>query len=83
MKDFDLRKYLAENRLLKEDEKDDLKKSYDKGVSSFRYDLTKYILDPKVNAVLDSGLADGDLNDDKLHFSKTKVAVKNLTPTKS
>ncbi len=43
MKDFDLRKYLSENRLLKEDEKDDLKKSYDKGVSSFRSDLSKYI----------------------------------------
>jgi len=83
MNDFDLRKYLSENRLLKEDEKDDLKKSYDKGVSSFRSDLAKYIADPKVKAVLDSGLADGDLNDDKLPFTRTKVAVKNLTPTQS
>ena len=83
MDNFDLRKYLAENRLLKEDEKDDLKKSYDKGVSSFRSDLAKYISDPKVKAVLDAGLADGDPNDDKLPFSRTKVSVKNLTPTQS
>ena len=83
MDNFDLRKYLAENRLLKEDEKDDLKKSYSKGVSSFRSDLSKYISDPKVKAILDAGLADGDPNDDKLPFSRAKVAVAALTPTQS
>jgi hypothetical protein len=82
MENFDLRKYLAEGWIF-EDEKDDLKKSYDKGVSAFRSDLAKYISDPKVKAVLDAGLADGDENDDKLPFSRTKVAVKNLTPTQS
>jgi hypothetical protein len=83
MDNFDLKKYLANNILLKEDEKEDLKKSYSKGVSSFRSDLSKYISDPKVKAVLDAGLADGDPNDDKLPFSKGKVSVKALIPTQN
>ena len=65
MDNFDLRKYLAENRLLKEDEKDDLKKSFQKEVPQFVSDLNKIVNDPKVKAVLDAGLADGDPNDDK------------------
>jgi len=81
MNNFDLRNFLYNNTLLNEDEKEDLKKSYGKDVGSFRADLSKYIADPKVKAVLDAGLADGDEDDDKLPFTSTKVAVKNLIPT--
>jgi hypothetical protein len=79
---LDLRKFLYNNTLLNEDEKEDLEKSYKKGVKSFRSDLAKYISDPKVKAILDgSKLADGDENDDKLPFTSAKVAVKKLIPT--
>lgn len=81
MNNFDLRNFLYNNTLLNEDEKEDIKKSYGKDVESFRADLSKYIADPKVKAVLDAGLADGDPDDDKLPFTSTKVAVKNLIPT--
>jgi hypothetical protein len=80
---FDLRKYLAEGRLFKEDSKDDLQTSMGKDVSSFKSDLSKYIQVPKVKAILDAGLADGDANDDKLPYTPTKLAVKNLIPTQN
>jgi hypothetical protein len=82
---FDLRKYLAEGRLFKEDSKDDLQTSMDKDVPSFRSDLSKYAQDPKVKAVLSMGGEeyDGDENDDKLPYTSTKLAVKNLIPTQS
>jgi hypothetical protein len=83
MDNFDLRKYLAEGRLFKEDAQNDLQTSMDKDVPSFRSDLSKYTQDPKVKAVLAAGLADGDKNDDKLPYTPTKLAVKNLIPTQS
>jgi hypothetical protein len=83
MDNFDLKKFLYNNTLLNEDEKEDLEKSYKKGVESFRSDLSKYIADSKVKAILDAGLADGDIDDDKLPFTSRKIAVKKLIPTQS
>tara|TARA_R110000868_G_scaffold393051_1_gene663959 strand:- start:71 stop:904 length:834 start_codon:yes stop_codon:yes gene_type:complete len=85
MDNFDLRKYLAEGKLFKEDAQNDLQTSMDKDVSSFRSDLSNYTQDPKVKAVLSMGGEeyDGDENDDKLPYTATKVAVKNLIPTQN
>jgi len=79
--EFDLKKYLANNPLLQEADAKDLEKSFKKDVSSFRADLDTYMADPKVQAVLKAGLADGDPNDDKLPYTETPVAVKKLIPT--
>ena len=81
MENFDLRKYLSEGRLLKEEI--DLEKSLAKDVSGFRADLSKAMSDKKVKAVLDAGLADGSDKDDKLPYISTKIAVKKLIPTQN
>jgi len=83
MDNFDLKKYLNKGILLEADEKD-LEKSFKKDVTSFKNDLSTYMTDPKVSAVLKAGLADGDLNDDKLPYTKKpEIAVKKLIPTQS
>ena len=83
MDNFDLKKYLNKGILLEADEKD-LEKSFKKDVTSFKNDLSTYMADPKVSAVLKAGLADGDLNDDKLPYTKKpEIAVKKLIPTQS
>jgi hypothetical protein len=80
---FDLKKYLSNNILLKEDEKEDLEKSFQKEVPQFVSDLNKYVKDPKVKAILDAGLDDGDANDDKLPYTLGTVTVGNLKPTQN
>ena len=43
--------------------------------------LKKIIGDPKVQAVLKGGLADGDPNDDKLPYTRANIPVGDLKPT--
>ena len=43
--------------------------------------MKKIIGDPKVQAVLNTGLADGDPNDDKLPYTRANISVGDLKPT--
>jgi len=77
---------LDNNRLNEEEDApvdDELKQSFSKPVPSFVEDLSKYMQDSKVKAIFQSGLADGDPDDDKLPYSKTNVGVGKLTPTQN
>ena len=66
-----------------EAEAEDLEQSYKKDVPQFVSDLNKYVQDPKVQAILKGGLADGDPNDDKLPYSRAKISIGNLKPTQN
>ena len=86
MKRFNSIKWITENKYGKLNEQDiggDIEQSFDKDVASFTQDLEGYLNIPKVKALLDAGLADGDPNDDKISYSKVLVPVKNLTPTQN
>ena len=66
-----------------EAEAEDLEKSFEKDVPQFVGDLNQYVKDPKVQAILKGGLADGDPNDDKLPYSRGMVSIGNLKPTQN
>lgn len=86
-----LRKYLAALHLnakegfVKEDAEQDVKnlltkvKNYDQFVAQLG-DLAK---DPKVQAFIKSGKADGDQSDDQLVATKAQIPVVNLRPTQN
>ena len=83
MDNFDLKKYLAEGRLLKETPEEEFEDSISKDVPSFRADLAKDISDKDILNVIKKGLSDGDENDDKLPHSKTSIKTSKLTPTQN
>lgn len=81
MDNFDLKKYLTENKLLKETPEEEFEDSISKDVPSFRADLAKDISDKDILNVIKKGMGDGDENDDKLPYSKTSIKANKLTPT--
>ena len=81
MDNFDLRKYLTENKLLKETPEEEFEDSISKDVPSFRADLAKDISDKDILNVIKKGMGDGDENDDKLPYSETSIKANKLTPT--
>ena len=83
MDNFDLRKYLAEGRLLKETPEEEFEDSISKDVPSFRADLAKAILDKDILNVIKKGIGDGDENDDKLPYSKDSIRANKLAPTQN
>lgn len=83
MKKFNINKWQHKYLLKEQTTYGDVAQSFDKDVSSFTQDLEKYLNEPKVKAVLDAGLADGDLNDDKISYTTRPVAVKKLQPTQN
>ena len=83
MKKFNINKWRNKHLLKEQTTYGDIAQSFDKNVASFTQDLEKYLNEPKVKAVLDAGLADGDPNDDKISYTTRSVAVKNLQPTQN
>jgi len=81
MDNFDLKKYLTENKLLKETPEEEFEDSISKDVPSFRADLAKDISNKDILNVIKKGMSDGDENDDKLPYSKTSIKANKLTPT--
>jgi len=76
--------------ILKEDETTDKAVSniaaiFQKGkrVDISQSELENAISDPKVQAVLNAGLFDGDESDDKFPYERTYLKVKDLQPTQS
>ena len=83
MKRFDIHNWQNKYLIKEQTTYGDLQKSFNKDISSFTQDLERYLDEPKVKAVLDAGLADGDPNDDKIAYTTRPVAVKKLTPTQN
>jgi len=52
-------------------------------VSDFVAQFKKIASDPKVQAILKAGLTDGDPNDEKINYAKTRLPVLNLLPTQN
>jgi uncharacterized membrane protein (UPF0127 family) len=61
----------------------DIEQTFEKPLYSFTQDLDSYLKEPKVKAVLDAGLADGDPNDDKISYTRGPVDIANLQPTQN
>jgi hypothetical protein len=83
MDNFDLKKYLAEGKLLKETPEEEFEDSISKDVPSFRADLAKDISDKDILNVIKKGMGDGDENDDKLPYNDTDIIAIKLFPTQN
>ena len=83
MAKFNIHNWQAKYLIKEQTTYGDIAHSFDKDVASFTQDLEKYLNEPKVKAVLDAGLADGDPNDDKISYTTRPVAVKKLIPTQN